>query len=263
MVAPLQTNYRMGSGLAAAIGGQESALDSERQTLANLGQLQQAQMNQPKVAEAEMMMQNPEFIQQKIASDLADIRNKYDNSQMQQSLDRLTRAQIQLQTSSNPQQTAMELMQEAKIDPRSPEGQAILQNPYDAISKMREGVVNLMARTPKQIGAEQLANVKGENVLEQIQARGTIQQKLAAQRVANAIGKPKSMTQLEAEYRQRIAKNPDDEEARTGLQAINADRTARATAGIEARNAPIMNLLQNRGGAAPAPQAKGGVIKLD
>lgn len=136
----------------------------------------------------------------------------------------------------------------------TPFGKAYLKDPYGTLDTAYNNMVKRRANTVKQAQTMQQLEQKGENVLDQIAAR--------AKTGGGGAGKPLSMTQYEAQLRQRAGQG--DQQAIQELQALEASRLQRATAGIEARNAPIMNLLQGRtGGAAPAPQAKGGVIKLD
>lgn len=135
----------------------------------------------------------------------------------------------------------------------TPFGKAYLKDPYGTLDTVYNNMVKRRANTVKQAQNMQQLEQKGENVLEQIAARG---------KTGGGASRPLSMTQYEAQLRQRAGQG--DAQAIQELQALEASRLQRATAGIEARNAPIMNLLQGRtGGAAPAPQAKGGVIKLD
>lgn len=139
------------------------------------------------------------------------------------------------------------------VDLDTPFGKAYLKDPHGALDHVYDNMVKRRANTVKQAQTMQQLEQKGENVLDQIAARA---------KTGGGAGKPLSMTQYEAQLRQRAGQG--DSQAAQELQALEASRLQRATAGIEARNAPIMNLLQGRtGGAAPAPQAKGGVIKLD
>ena len=145
-----------------------------------------------------------------------------------------------------------QLITQYGIDPDSAVGKAFTKDPHKTLDTLYDNMVKRRANTVKQAQTMQQLEQKGENVLDQIAAR--------AKTSGGGAGKPLSMTQYEAQLRQRAGQG--DAQAAQELQALEASRLQRATAGIEARNAPIMNLLQGRTGGA-ASQAKGGVIKLD
>lgn len=139
------------------------------------------------------------------------------------------------------------------VDLNTPFGQAYLKDPHGALDHVYDNMVKRRANTVKQAQTMQQLEQKGENVLQQIAARG---------KSGGGAGRPLSMTQYEAQLRQRAGQG--DQQAIQELNALEDARIRRATATTEARNAPIMSILGGRtGGAAPAPQAKGGVIKLD
>lgn len=259
------TNYRMGSGLAATIMGQQAGLEAEQTGLANTLKAMTLPTEALKGQESAMLMQDPNYLQQKTANTLIELGNQYQANDFQQTLNAANRVKIQLDAAggdkAKEQQIVMQALSALKMDPNSEFGQYAMRDPRGALDKFIQGTEVAMSRSAKQIGAEQLAGIKGENALDLAEARGAIQEKLIGKRAAlgGGAGKPLSMTQYEAQLRQRAGQG--DQQAIQELQALEASRIQRTTAGIEARNAPIMNLLQGRG--APAPQAKGGVIKLD
>lgn len=268
MVA-IPTNYKMGTGLAATIMGQQAGLEAEQQGLSNLFQAMKMPQQALQGQEAAMLMQDPQYLQQKTANTLIELKNQYSAQDFQQTLDAANRVRIRLDAAAGDPAKEQQIVQEAlsalKIDPSSEFAQYAMKDPRGALTKFIQGVEVGLTGTggAKQLGAERVADIRGENALELAQLRGDIQSKLIGQRAAaGGAGRPLSMTQYEAQLRQRAGQG--DAQAIQELQALEASRLQRATAGIEARNAPIMNLLQGRtGGAAPAPQAKGGVIKLD
>ena len=269
MVA-IPTNYKMGTGLAATIMGQQAGLEAEQQGLSNLYQAMKMPQQALQGQEAAMLMNDPQYLQQKTANTLIELKNNYSAADFQQTLDAANRVRIRLDAAAGDPQKEQQIVQESlsalKIDPNSEFAQYAMKDPRGALTKFIQGVEVGLTGTggAKQLGAERVADIRGENAMELAQLRGDIQSKLIGQRAATGggAGKPLSMTQYEAQLRQRAGQG--DAQAIQELQALEASRLQRATAGIEARNAPIMNLLQGRtGGAAPAPQAKGGVIKLD
>lgn len=265
----IPTNYKMGSGLAATIMGQQAGLEAEQTGLENLYKAGQVPTQMLQGAQAMALLNDPDYIKANTQFQLAATQAKLGDAEKQTAVNGLDRLLIQLQANPDPQaqqQVILQSFREKGVDPTSPMGQAILADPYGKTMEARDKLVSTLAKTPEQVGKEQLASIKGENVLEQIQARGEIQKDLLARRVVASSGGrvPKNMNEYETQLQLYVDKNPQDSEARTKLDELRARRVSEKTAGIEARNAPIMNLLQGRtGGAAPAPQAKGGVIKLD
>ena len=259
------TNYRMGTGLAATIMGQQAGLEAEQQGLANTIKAMQMPQEALKGQEAAMLMQNPEYLQQKTANTMIELRNQYSAEDFQQTLNAANRIKIEMDAAggdpAREQQVAQKALTALKIDPSSEFYQFAMKQPRKALDMFIQGTEASMAGAggAKQAGAMQLAQAKGANALDLAEARGDIQSRLIGQRGAAGGNRPLSMTQYEAQLRIRAGQG--DQQAIQELGALEQSRIARTTAGIEARNAPIMNLLQGRN--APAPQAKGGVIKLD
>ena len=186
----IPTNYKMGSGLAATIMGQQAGLEAESQGLANLTKAMQMPQEALKGQEAAMLMQNPEYLQQKTANTLIELGNTYNANQFQQSLNEFGRVKLELQAATgNPekqQQIVLRGLQALNMSPDSEFGQYALANPDKAIDQLIQGTEAAMVRTggAKQLGAEKLAGIKGENALELAQARGDLQEKLLGKRLA-------------------------------------------------------------------------------
>lgn len=264
MVA-IPTNYKMGTGLAATIMGQQAGLEAEQTGLQNLYKAMQMPQQALQGQESAMLMQDPNYLQQKTANTLIELGNTYNANQIQATLNEVGRAELALQAAGGDPSALYPYLQQMGMKEGDPLWTAVQKNPQQVIERYRQGLEAVLARTggAKQAGAMQIAEAKGENAEELARLRGDIQSKLIGQRAATGgASRPLSMTQYEAQLRIRAGQG--DQQAIQELNALEDARIRRTTAGIEARNAPIMNLLGGRtGGAAPAPQAKGGVIKLD
>ena len=195
----IPTNYKMGSGLAATIMGQQAGLEAESQGLANLTKAMQMPQEALKGQEAAMLMQNPEYLQQKTANTLIELGNTYNANQFQQSLNEFGRVKLELQAATgNPekqQQIVLRGLQALNMSPDSEFGQYALANPDKAIDQLIQGTEAAMVRTggAKQLGAEKLAGIKGENALELAQIRGDIQKEVAGIRAAGGGGRDSSV----------------------------------------------------------------------
>ena len=85
MVA-IPTNYKMGTGLAATIMGQQAGLEAEQQGLSNLFQAMKMPQQALQGQEAAMLMQDPNYLQQKTANTLIELKNQYSAQDFQQTL---------------------------------------------------------------------------------------------------------------------------------------------------------------------------------
>ena len=184
------TNYKMGTGLAATIMGQQAGLEAEQQGLANLMKGMQMPQEALKGQEAAMLMQNPEYLQQKTANTLIELKNTYSAQDFQQTLDAANRVRIKLDAAGGDPAKEQQIVQESlaamQIDPNSEFAQYAAKDPRGAITKFIQGVEVGLTGTggAKQLGAEKLAGIKGENALELAQARGDLQEKLLGKRLA-------------------------------------------------------------------------------
>ena len=143
MVA-IPTNYRMGTGLAATIMGQQAGLEAEQQGLANLMKGMQMPAEALKGQEAAMLMQNPEYLQQKTANTLIELKNQYSASDFQQTLDAANRVRIKLDAAAGDPAKEQQIVQESlaalKIDPNSEFAQYAMKDPRGALTKFIQGV---------------------------------------------------------------------------------------------------------------------------
>lgn len=264
MVA-IPTNYKMGTGLAATIMGQQAGLEAEQTGLQNLYKAMQMPQEALKGQEAAMLMQDPQYLQQKTANTLIELKNNYSAADFQQTLDAANRVRIRLDAAAGDPQKEQQIVQESlsalKIDPNSEFAQYAMKDPRGALTKFIQGVEVGLTGTggAKQLGAERVADIRGENAMELAQLRGDIQSKLIGQRAAagGGAGRPPSMSQYEADLRKRA--DAGDAKAKQDLEALKQERLDKAAAATNARNQALLDLM----GKKPAPQAKGGVIKLD
>ena len=143
MVA-IPTNYKMGTGLAATIMGQQAGLEAEQQGLANLMKGMQMPAEALKGQEAAMLMQNPEYLQQKTANTLIELKNQYSASDFQQTLDAANRVRIKLDAAAGDPAKEQQIVQESlaalKIDPNSEFAQYAMKDPRGALTKFIQGV---------------------------------------------------------------------------------------------------------------------------
>ena len=179
MVA-IPTNYRMGTGLAATIMGQQAGLEAEQQGLANLMKGMQMPAEALKGQEAAMLMQNPEYLQQKTANTLIELKNQYSASDFQQTLDAANRVRIKLDAAAGDPAKEQQIVQESlaalKIDPNSEFAQYAMKDPRGALTKFIQGVEVGLTGTggAKQLGAEKLQGLKSASDMELAKYKGGI-----------------------------------------------------------------------------------------
>lgn len=158
------TNYKMGTGLAATIYGQQAGLEAEQQGLANLTKAMQMPGEALKGQEAAALMQDPNYLQQKTANTIIELGNQYDAGAFQQTLNAANRVRIQLDAAggdkAKEQQIVMQALGALKMDPNSEFGQYAMRDPRGALDKFIQGTEVAMSRSAKQIGAESLQNKK-------------------------------------------------------------------------------------------------------
>ena len=174
------TNYKMGTGLAATILGQQAGLEAEQQGLANLIKGMQMPAEALKGQEAAMLMQNPEYLQQKTANTLIELKNQYSASDFQQTLDAANRVRIKLDAAAGDPAKEQQIVQEAlsalKIDPSSEFAQYAMKDPRGALTKFIQGVEVGLTGTggAKQLGAEKLQGLKSASDMELAKYKGGI-----------------------------------------------------------------------------------------
>ena len=172
------TNYRMGTGLASTIMGQQAGLEAEQQGLANLMKGMQMPAEALKGQEAAMLMQNPEYLQQKTANTLIELSNQYQASDFQQTLNAANRVKIQLDAAggdkAKEQQIVMNALSALKMDPNSEFGQYAMRDPRGALDKFIQGTEVAMTRSAKQIGAERIQGMQDTAAMEREKYKGGI-----------------------------------------------------------------------------------------
>jgi hypothetical protein len=86
----------------------------------------------------------------------------------------------------------------------------------EKVQAVRDKLIDLRSRNPKTVAAERMAGIKGDQAMMlaelHAQLRAQQQRDLAKQK-AEAPPKPLTMSQAEAQMRQRLAQNPNDQEA--------------------------------------------------
>jgi hypothetical protein len=164
------TNYRMGTGLAATIMGQQAGLEAESQGLANLMKGMQMPAEALKGQEAAMLMQDPNYLQQKTANTLIELSNQYQASDFQQTLNAANRVKIQLDAAAGDpnkeRQIVMQALSALKMDPNSEFGQYAMRDPRGALDKFIQGTEVAMTRSAKQIGAEKIQGMQDTAAME-------------------------------------------------------------------------------------------------
>lgn len=172
------TNYRMGSGLAATIMGQQAGLESEQMGLANLMKGMQMPAEALKGQEAATLMQDPNYLQQKTANTLIELSNQYDAGAFQQTLNAANRVRIQLDAAggdkAKEQQIVMQALGALKMDPNSEFGQYAMRDPRGALDKFIQGTEVAMSRSAKQIGSERLQGMQDTAAMEREKYKGDI-----------------------------------------------------------------------------------------
>jgi hypothetical protein len=260
MAQYMNSNFELAGPLAGLFGGIQQGQQEEASRLQNIYQdllNQRYEQTTPDVVaksnlEGQLAKAKMEggYIPEATKAAVGEQAVKSQEFDLERGMNNIELARTALDAGVSPEEVAARF----NVSLDTPFGQAYLKNPHGALDTAYNNMVKRRANTVKQAQIMQQLEQRGENVLEQIAARSKAS--------GGGVGKPLSMTQYEAQLRQRAAAG--DPQAKAELYDLQQERLTKATAGIEARNAPIMNLLQGRQpGAAPAPQAKGGVIKLD
>ena len=173
------TNYRMGSGLAATIMGQQAGLEAEQTGLANTLKAMTLPTEALKGQESAMLMQDPNYLQQKTANTLIDLSNQYQASDFQQTLNAANRVKIQLDAAggdkAKEQQIVMQALSALKMDPNSEFGQYAMRDPRGALDKFIQGTEVAMTRSAKQIGDERIQGMKDTSAMELAKYKGGIE----------------------------------------------------------------------------------------
>lgn len=133
----------MGTGLAATIMGSQAGLEQEKMGLENLYKGMQMPGEILKGQEQAMLLQDPNYLQQKTANTMIELGNQYDAGQFQQSLNAFGRVKIQLQAATGDpqkqQQIVLDGLKQLNMDPNSEFGRYALANPDKAIDQLIQG----------------------------------------------------------------------------------------------------------------------------
>lgn len=167
MVA-IPTNYKMGTGLAATIMGQQAGLEAEQTGLQNLYKAMQMPQEALKSQESAMLMQNPEYLQQKTSNTLIELRNKYSEADFQENLNAANRVRIKLDAAAGDPAKEQQIVEESlaalKIDPNSEFAQYARKDPRGALTKFIQGVEVSLRGTA---GAKHLSEMEKQTLIGQ------------------------------------------------------------------------------------------------
>ena len=141
------TNYKMGSGLAGAIMGQQTALDQEKMGLENIYKGMQMPGEILKGQEQAMLLQDPNYLQQKTANTMIELSNTYKANEFQATLNEVGRAELALQASGGDPKTLYPYLEKMGIPQGDPLWAAVEKNPQQVLQRYREGLEAMIART--------------------------------------------------------------------------------------------------------------------
>lgn len=269
------TNYKMGTGLAATIMGQQAGLEAEQQGLANLTTALRQPQDMVKSQEAMAQMNDPRYIQMKLQNDMSKFGKETSINEIESSYNKANRAVAHLKAAQamGPQalqQASMQYLQEMQIDPASEKGQILLQDPVGSAEKMVQFYATAATNNPDYLQkyslgeqsaqkAMDVAKLQGENAMRVAQLheggqnaradRALSTDKLLGEMISRANQGDEVAQQWVNTYTQiQRAKNPS-----FGGMALNP-QGGMTTKG-EANPLPFSPKVQ--------PSGKGGVIKLD
>ena len=217
----IPTNYKMGTGLAATIMGQQAGLEAEQQGLANVIKGMQMPQEALKGQEAAMLMQNPEYLQQKTANTLIELKNTYSAQDFQQTLDAANRVRIRLDAAAGDPAKEQQVVQEAlsalKIDPNSEFAQYAMKDPRGALDKFIQGVEVGLTGTggAKHFGKMADQNAQDAAAMERLKLQIASQEKIANIRAAQGgAGGQNLSTDKEYNRQLKLALGGDEEAKR-------------------------------------------------
>lgn len=175
------TNYRMGTGLAAAIMGSQAGLEQEKMGLENLYKGMQMPGEILKGEEQAALLNDPNYLKQKTANTLIELGNSYQANQIQSTLNEVGRAELALQAAGGDPKALYPYLEKMGIPQGDPLWQAVDQNPQGVIQKYREGLEAVLARTggAKQAGAKELTMIKEQGDTERAAADRAMRLKIA------------------------------------------------------------------------------------
>lgn len=158
----LPTNYKMGTGLAATIMGQQAGLEQEKMGLENLYKGMQMPGEILKGQEQAALLNDPNYLQQKTANTLLEVGNSYKANEIQATLNEVGRAKIALQAANGDPKALYPYLEKMGVQPGDPLWQQVDKDPNGVIDKYVSGLEAILARTggAKQAGAKELTMLK-------------------------------------------------------------------------------------------------------
>jgi hypothetical protein len=173
----------MGSGLAGAIMGQQTALEQEKMGLENLYKGMEMPGNILKAEEQTRLLNDPKYLEQKTANTLIELGNQYDTNQIQQSLNTIGRFKIQLDAAKGDPAKTQQLVEQGiaalKLDPTAAD--YARREPYKFVDQMISGHEAVLARTG---GAKYAGDMAKQELVGQQQMDVAKLQRESAERVA-------------------------------------------------------------------------------
>lgn len=138
-----QTDFKLAGPLAGLYGGITQAQEEEGKGLLNAYQSLKNQEQQYTSAEAQAKLQDPNYIKMKLENDISKFGKDMEMNKLEQGYNMTTRAltDLKVATAQGPQvlqQKTLGYMQQLGIDPKSQEGQMILQDPVGFAEKTQQ-----------------------------------------------------------------------------------------------------------------------------
>lgn len=139
----LNTDFKLAGPLAGLFGGITQAQEQEGKGLQNAYQMLKNQEQEYTSAEAQAKMNDPRYIQMKLENDISKFGKDMEMNKLEQGYNMTTRAvtDLRIAAAQGPQvlqQKALGYMQQLGIDPKSQEGQMILQDPVGFAEKTQQ-----------------------------------------------------------------------------------------------------------------------------
>lgn len=139
----LNTDFKLAGPLAGLYGGITQAQEQEGKGLLNAYQQLKNQEQQYTSAEAQAKMQDPNYIKMKLENDISKFGKDMEMNKLEQGYNVTTRALTDLRIAATQgpqvlQQKAMGYLQQLGIDPKSEQGQMIMQDPVGFAEKTQQ-----------------------------------------------------------------------------------------------------------------------------
>ena len=169
------TNYKMGSGLAATIMGQQAGLEAEQQGLENLYRASQVPTQMLEGAKAMDLLNNPDYMKATQQWQTTAAQGRVSEEQSKKAYNDLTLLTTQLQAYNgdiNKQRSIlMESFQKNGVPIDSPMAQTLLQKPLENTMVARDQVATTLSKTPTHMGEMEKQELVGKQHLDQIAAQ--------------------------------------------------------------------------------------------